>query len=447
MANQCRLLQVIRGLLASFLHRRSTALEPAFQTGHTRKWRGGRVAEGAPLLREYAGDRIEGSNPFLSASRLWSARRGHVPRLVAGFLRLHTWQPVRSLCNDVSGVMMLRCRPSFWLWGLLPLVFVTVMALFGVRGQIERDLGDRTAAILQEKGLSWALVNFVGRDAVLEGLSFSRDERDSALRTIENVWGVSNVIDKSNLIASPETYTWSARKGEEKIKISGHIPNREDRRAILGFVKAAMPELKLSDKMVLAGGSPQRQVWLGSVSFALLQLGQLKSGTVSLAGTDLIITGEAKTTAAYRNLKTALYTQLPTGMKLKAESVSPPVVKPFSWRVKYTGSVISLTGYVPGEDVHNQILVRTRNLFRGVKVVDAMELASGAPEAWLWAVTASLTQLHRLQSGRINMKDTTIVFEGIAVDKMTADDVMASIHNGLPASYNSTEKVDVSKTQ
>jgi hypothetical protein len=321
------------------------------------------------------------------------------------------------------------------------------MALFGVRGQIERDLSDRTAAILQEKGLSWAVVNFAARDAVLEGLSFSREERDSALHIIENIWGVRNVIDRSNLIASPETYTWWARKGEEKIKISGHIPTSDDRRAILGFVKAAMPDLKLSDKMILAGGSPQRQVWLGSVSFALLQLSQLKSGTVRLEGTDLVITGEAKTSAAYRTLKTALSTQLPTGMKLKSESVLPPVVKPFSWRVKFTGSVISLTGYVPSEDVHNQILERTRNLFQGVKVVDTMELASGAPEAWSWAVTASLTQLHRLQSGRINMKDTAIVFEGIAVDNNTARNVAASIHNGLPSSYKSTEKIEVSKTQ
>lgn len=31
-------------------------------------WRGGRVVEGAPLLREYTGDGIEGSNPFLSAT-------------------------------------------------------------------------------------------------------------------------------------------------------------------------------------------------------------------------------------------------------------------------------------------------------------------------------------------------------------------------------------------
>ena len=43
------------------------------------------MAEGAPLLREYAGDRIEGSNPFLSASRLLRASFVHTPLLVAGF--------------------------------------------------------------------------------------------------------------------------------------------------------------------------------------------------------------------------------------------------------------------------------------------------------------------------------------------------------------------------
>ena len=38
--------------------------------------RGGRVAEGAPLLRAYTFTRIEGSNPFLSASQFPENQRG-----------------------------------------------------------------------------------------------------------------------------------------------------------------------------------------------------------------------------------------------------------------------------------------------------------------------------------------------------------------------------------
>ena len=45
------------------------------------RWRGGRVVEGAPLLRAYTLTRIEGSNPFLSATRV---------RLVPGLSRRST---------------------------------------------------------------------------------------------------------------------------------------------------------------------------------------------------------------------------------------------------------------------------------------------------------------------------------------------------------------------
>ena len=46
--------------------------------------RGGRVVEGAPLLREYTGDRIEGSNPFLSATLEHKCERG-LPQIVRRF--------------------------------------------------------------------------------------------------------------------------------------------------------------------------------------------------------------------------------------------------------------------------------------------------------------------------------------------------------------------------
>ncbi|MFQ5626060.1 MAG: flagellar motor protein MotB, partial [Methyloligellaceae bacterium] len=195
----------------------------------------------------------------------------------------------------------------------------------------------------------------------------------------------------------------------------------------------------------LAGGSPPPQIWLGSVSFALLQLGHLSSGTTRLSGTDLRIAGQAETTAAYRAVKTALKTQLPTGMTLTGDDVTPPVVKPFSWMAKYLQGSITLSGYVPSEAARTQILEQTRNLFPGFKVVDAMELAAGPPDSWLWAVSASLIQLHRLESGRVRLKGTTLEFTGIATDKNTAEDVAASVRHGLPSSYSTSEKVTVRK--
>ena len=120
---------------------------------------------------------------------------------------------------------------------------VTAFALYGLHVQIERDLTDRTSIALQEAGLTWAYALFDGRNAVLKGLIFSRSGRDDAITVIRSVWGVSNVVDQSTLIASPDTYSWFARKKKQRIKIRGHVPTIDSRKNILGFINASMPNL------------------------------------------------------------------------------------------------------------------------------------------------------------------------------------------------------------
>jgi len=338
---------------------------------------------------------------------------------------------------------MLSCRPKRWFWGVIPLALVIAFALFGVGKQVERELTERANSTLRNAGINWALVNFHGRDAVLEGLSFSGSERDEALDLVKNLWGVRGVADSIRVIASRETYAWSANKKEKRIQLRGYMPTENDRRTITGFVKAAFPDYELDDKMVAAGGSPPKEVWLSSVSFALVQLAQLRTGSVRLDGTAMSLNGEAGTTATYRTLKTSLAKQLPTGMELKNTDIRPPLVRPYDWRAKYTGSAIAFAGHVPDEKTHQQVLARTKNLFPGVAVEDTMELGSGAPESWAWAIAASLTQLNRLKSGRIKLKDTVLEFEGVASDKLTAKQVTSSIRNSLPGSFRSSEEITV----
>lgn len=340
---------------------------------------------------------------------------------------------------------MLSCRPKRWLWGLLPVAVIVAFAHYGVRKQVERDLTGRANSALQTSGVNWALVNFQGRDAVLEGLSFSGAERDQVLSLVSNIWGVRSVIDSVRVVASPETYAWFANKKEKRIQLRGYVPTEEDRRSITGFVKAAFPDYELDDKMVAAGGSPPREVWLGSVSFALVQLAQLRLGSVRLDGLALSLNGEAGTTATYRAIRKTLANQLPSGMKIRSAEVQPPVVRPYEWRVKFTGTAIVFAGYIPDEKTHSQIIERTRNLFPGIKVEDTMELGSGAPENWSWAISASLTQLNRLESGRAKLKDMVLEFEGTASDALTAKHVTSSIRNSLPGSFRSSEEIVVTK--
>jgi len=166
---------------------------------------------------------------------------------------------------------------------------------------------------------------------------------------------------------------------------------------------------------------------------------------VMLAGTDISISGEAKNSAAYQIIQKALIEDLPAGATLKASNITPPVVKPFSWKVKYVSNVVKFTGFVPSENLRSRILQQTRNLFTGATISDGMELAAGEPESWSWAVSASLTQLHRLETGRAEIIDKKLIFEGKAVNLSTVKDVVTSIRHGLPVDYDSTENVTVSK--
>ena len=335
------------------------------------------------------------------------------------------------------------CRPVKWLWGLPVVVLVGALAQYATSTRVERDLAERTSVALREAGLPWATASFDGRDAVLEGLSFSRAERDTALRIISDIWGVRKVVDKSDLIASPDTYTWLAAKEDGKIKIRGHVPTAADRQAVVGFVKAAMPDLEVDDKSMLAGGSPPRQEWLGSVSFAVVQLRQLKKGSVHLDGTRLTVRGQAETTLAYRNLVTLPAGQLPARMELNVEKVEPPVVKPYSTRVKFNGTTLSFRGHVVSESARDEVMRRARSLFPDKKIEDAMQIASGAPDEWRWALSASLIQLRRLVSGRVKMEDNDLELEGIAADERTVKDIVEAISFSFPSAYKVSDNLSV----
>ena len=70
----------------------------AFTRPLSPRWRGGRVAEGAPLLRAYTLTRIEGSNPFLSATQTTlSLRKIHLSIYARQF-------------RDLAGLNLGLCR-------------------------------------------------------------------------------------------------------------------------------------------------------------------------------------------------------------------------------------------------------------------------------------------------------------------------------------------------
>ena len=80
----------------------------------------------------------------------------------------------------------MRCHPTRWLWGLIPIAMLSWLAVHLETDSIERDLETRSAAALRGAGFDWASVAFSGRDGLLVGrppprLSSTRPQRSYAM--------------------------------------------------------------------------------------------------------------------------------------------------------------------------------------------------------------------------------------------------------------------------
>ena len=58
----------------------------------------------------------------------------------------------------------MKCNWRRWLWGIIPLLVLSWVAVQAEHARLERDLAARTSVALAQGGLAWAMVEFSGRD-------------------------------------------------------------------------------------------------------------------------------------------------------------------------------------------------------------------------------------------------------------------------------------------
>ena len=241
---------------------------------------------------------------------------------------------------------------------------------------------------------------------------------------------------------APETaYVWSATRMELGLRLRGAAPSEEDRRTMLGMVKANFPDLVVEDKLKILDGGPPREQWLGAVSFGLQQLAHLKRGSVRLYDVGLRVSGEARSAKDYVEIKKALAGPLPTGLVIKGDSVRPPMVDPFVFTADLGVNALSLAGSVPSEDSRKHLRDLSREIFARPGLDDRLEVASGAPKGWDEAVAAALRALSRLESGKVALSGLAVTIEGVAPDKGTAVAVSYQLRRDLPKLFSTSESI------
>lgn len=250
---------------------------------------------------------------------------------------------------------------------------------------------------------------------------------------------VTFVADKAN--DQSTAYVWSAMRIDSRLRLRGSVPSEDDRRTVLGMVKAHFPDLKVEDRLTVVDGAPPKEQWLGAVSFGLKQLSHLKRGSVRLLNIGLKVNGEARSAVDFAEVKKALSGPLPTGLTITAENIRPPVADPFVFVADLGLNALSLSGSVPSEGSRKQLRELSRQLFARPGLEDRLELASGAPKGWDEAVMAALRALSRLESGKIALSGLAVTIEGVAPDQGTAVAVSYQLRRDLPALFSTSESI------
>jgi OOP family OmpA-OmpF porin len=293
-------------------------------------------------------------------------------------------------------------------------------------------------AAYQMARLSSGEIRIDGALLEVEGKAKSVADYEMALAEIEarkskRVAGVGvGTIDL--LPAAVDPYVWRADRSGDAVVITGYVPSIAAHDEVIATARRLFPEHSIGDHVRVADGDPKMD-WIGALKYALDQLVHLEKGSVSLTGRKYDIVGEAESSAAYSNLTEALKKTLPASMELRRSAVSPGAVSPFVFAAARSPDALTLSGYVPTDEVVQKIVAAARPKFGSDRIELRLLLAGGVPDGFVDAVDAALQAVSRLQGGRFDLVDTRLSLSGVAVSEGARQAIEAAVKADLPEGY------------
>lgn len=314
-----------------------------------------------------------------------------------------------------------------WLWGLIPLAVVWLVAIWAKTGPMEADIAGRVDQALKPYVLDTKGLTVAGRDVTLSGPVY---EEAGARKSSATPWvadadkvdGVRLVRDDAKQIPEVSPYVFSATREGGKIVLSGSVPRPEIREQVLaGARKLGLP---VEDRLTYGRRSPAD--FSGAAALAISQLDGLADGKVTLTDNAVSIDGKAKSAASRDGILWALK-GLPGGFKLGQANIGAPSYD-FTASKDPAAGTVTLGGTLPDEPAKQSLLEAARHLFFREKVVDQLKVdPAGAPPGFAAAALATLRQLARLDGGQLAIKGTEVTLSGTSFFPRAMDEIKAAL--------------------
>jgi OOP family OmpA-OmpF porin len=316
---------------------------------------------------------------------------------------------------------------SKWWPGAIPLAVLWAIAGWTSTAPLEADLAARSSAALKDTVLDKTRITVAGRDVTFAADAFSEEGRRSAVASVETVPGVRLVNDETRLVPEAKPFVWSAERDVVRVTLAGSAPLPASKGRLLEAARAALGGVEVVDQMNLSRGAPPR--FDGAAMLLLDQIGKLKDGKITLSDTRVSLVGMARDLGGREAIAVALK-NLPEGYSVAANEIkAPPYV--FQAYKDPVAVTLTLTGYVPDNNVHAALAATAARKFFNEKVVDNLKASVGAPGGFAGAVAPALGALSRLSTGTLVVSDREVKLSGDALYDAAAAQIRADLAKEL----------------
>jgi OmpA-OmpF porin, OOP family len=325
-----------------------------------------------------------------------------------------------------------------WWPGTIPLAILWAIAAWSNTTPLEADLAARSTAALKDAVLDKKQIEVEGRDVTFAADAFSEDGRRGAVASVAAVPGARLVNDETRLVPEAKPFVWSAERDVVRVTLGGSAPLPASKSKLLEAAHAALGTVEVADQMNLARGAPP-----GFDNAALLlidQIGKLKDGKISISDNKVSLTGMARDLGG-REAVAAGLKNLPEGFSVTANDIkAPPYI--FQAYKDPVAVTLTLTGYVPDNNVHAALVAAASRKFFNEKVADNLKASVGAPAGFASAVAPALGALSRLSTGTLVVTDREVKLSGDAFYDAAAVQIRSGLGKDFPQGWQF--KADIS---
>jgi OOP family OmpA-OmpF porin len=326
-----------------------------------------------------------------------------------------------------------------WWPGIIPLALLWAFAGWNSTQPLEADLAARSNQALKNTVLDKTSISVAGRDVSFAAQAFSEDGRRSAVASVEATPGVRLVNDETRLVAEAKPFVWVAERDNVRVTLWGTAPLPASKARIVEAARAALNGTEVSDRMGMARGAPAR---FDAAALLLVdQMSKLKEGKIVLSDTGVSLSGMARDLGGREAIAAALK-NLPEGFVVASNELkAPPYI--FQANKDPVAVTLTLSGYVPDNNVHAALAAAAGRKFPNEKIVDNLKASIGAPSGFTAAVTSALGALSRLSTGTLVVSDREIKLSGDALYEAAAGQIRAGLTRELPLGWTAKPEVSV----